>query len=515
MKILSTAQVKEADNYTITNEPILSIDLMERAASRAADWIMENIGLDNDFVIFAGPGNNGGDGLVIARRLDKAMRDSKLSGVVTVYVVKFTDKFSPDFRTNLERLNRTNVRVVYLTEGDQMPLLEGHEIVIDAIFGSGLSRPVRGFPAKVIEHINQSPKQLTIAVDVPSGLFGEENHKEEQTIIKADITLTFEFPFLSFFFPENQDYVGEFVVIPIGIHPDYIANAPTDYFTVEFEQIASMIKPRKKFSHKGNYGHGLLIAGSYGRMGAAVLAARAAHRAGIGLLTAHLPAKCVDVMQVSSPETMISIDQISDSYSGYAEINEKYTAIGFGPAVGLTREPALLLDELISGKHSKPMVLDADALTIIAQHKWLDRLPGNTIITPHPKEFERIAGETSNNYQRLQLQRKIAKEHKIIVVLKGAYTSICFPDGKCYFNTTGNPGMAAGGSGDVLTGIILSLLAQGYSPKEAALAGVYLHGLAADIAADETGYHALIPSDIINRLSEAYILLTEGDLLAD
>ncbi len=510
MKILSTQQIKEADKYTIEKEPILSIDLMERAASRAAEWILREIGANNDFAIFVGPGNNGGDGLVIARLLDHAQREANLTNHVNVYVVKFSDKYSEDFKINLDRLKNTNVVVHYITSSDDFPHLTDNQVVVDAIFGSGLSRPASGLAGEIIEKINQAHKKLIISIDIPSGLFGEENHRQPQSIVKADYTLTFEFPFLSFFFAENEDFVGDFVIIPIGIHPEFIQNVKTDYFTVEAGDVRKRLKSRKRFSHKGHFGHGLLVAGHYGTMGAAILSAKAAHRTGIGLLTAHLPAKCVDVMQISSPETIVHIDEQNDTVSIYSGGLERFNAIGVGPGIGLMQEPALLLRDLLIKGKNKHFVIDADAITILGQNKdWLELLPPMSILTPHPKEFERIAGSSPNHYQRLLLQREFSKKYNAIVVLKGAFTCISLPDGRCFFNTTGNPGMATGGSGDVLTGMILSLLAQGYSPEDAAVIGVYLHGLAGDIAAGFNGQDALIASDIINFIPEAYLSLLE------
>ncbi len=512
MKILSTVQVKEADKYTIEKEPILSIDLMERAASRAAEWIFSNIGAENDFAIFVGPGNNGGDGLVIARHIDKAQREKNLTNKVVVFVVKFTDKYSQDFKTNLDRLKNTNVQVHYITSAEDFPRDLSDFVVIDAIFGSGLSRPAQGLPGEIIQKINQADKKLVISIDIPSGLFGEENYREPQNIVKADYTLTFEFPFLSFFFAENEEYVGEFVIIPIGIHPEFIRQVETNYFTIEKEDIRRLLRPRRKFSHKGNYGHGLLVAGHYGTMGAAILAARAAHRTGIGLLTAHLPSRCVDIMQVASPETIVQVDEQNDTVSAYVQNLEKFNAIGIGPGIGLMQEPALLLRDLLIKAKDKRFVIDADAITILGQNKdWLELLPPMSILTPHPKEFERIAGPSPNHYQRNRLQLEFSRKYNVIVVLKGAYTAITLPDGRCYFNTTGNPGMATGGSGDVLTGMILSFLAQGYEPEHAAMIGVYLHGLAGDIAADFNGYEALIPSDIIDFLPQAFLSLWEEE----
>ncbi len=510
MKILRTDQVKDADRFTIEKEPILSIDLMERAAGRAAEWILREIGADNDFAVFVGTGNNGGDGLVVARHIDHAQREANLTNHVNVYVVKFSDKFSEDFKINLERLKHTNVVVHYITSKDEFPNLTGNEIVIDAIFGSGLSRPARGLAGEIIDAINNAHKALVISIDIPSGLFGEENHRDPQSIIRANYTLTFEFPFLSFFFAENEDYVGDFIIIPIGIHPGFIETVETNYYTVDAQDVRERLKPRKRFSHKGNYGHGLLIAGHYGTMGAAILAAKAAHRTGIGLLTAHLPAKCVDVMQISSPETIVQVDEQNDEFSTYITDLERFNSIGIGPGIGLKQEPALLLrDILIKGK-DKHFVIDADAITILGQNKdWLELMPPKSILTPHPKEFERIAGSSSNHYQRLKLEQEFSRKYNAIVVLKGAFTSIALPDGRCFFNTTGNPGMATGGSGDVLTGMILSLLAQGYEPEDAAIIGVYLHGLAGDVAAGFNGQDPLIASDIINFIPEAYLSLLE------
>ena len=498
MKILKTSQVKEADAYTIENEPIKSIDLMERVATNAFKWIIENFSTQNNFVIFVGTGNNGGDGLVIARKLSENGKN------VSVFVVEFSKKFSDDFKINYERLQKTNTLIYHFSDITQYPDYQNNSVVIDAIFGSGLSRDVMGFPAEVIKKINTTSHLATIAIDIPSGLFGEQNHfSENQTIIEADFTLTFEFPFLSFVLAENQNFVGEFIVIPIGISEEYIKKADTKYYLTEHSEISEILQPRKKFSHKGNYGHGFLIAGGYGRMGAAILAAKAAHRAGIGLLTAQVCNKCVEIMQIASPETMLLIDN-SDNLSASFDTN-KFSAIGLGPAIGFDEKTINLVENLFRSNPNKPFVIDADAITIIAQNKeLLSIIPKNSILTPHPKEFSRLVGETKNSFERLQKQRDFSIKHNIIIVLKGAYSSISLPNGTVYFNNTGNPGMATGGSGDVLTGIILGLLAQGYAPKEAVKIGVYVHGLSGDIAADENGQNSLIASDLIDNLGFAF-----------
>jgi len=322
----------------------------------------------------------------------------------------------------------------------------------------------------------------------------------EQNIINADFTLTFEFPFLSFVLAENQDFVGEFITIPIGISKEYISKAETKYFITEYSEVTEKIKIRKKFSHKGNYGHGLLVAGGFGRMGAAILAAKAAHRSGIGLLTAHVAKKTVDIVQISSPETMLSID-LHKEYLTEIKKLKKYNAIGIGPAIGFKKETVELLKHLFKTQKNKAFVIDADAITILSKNKKLFKhIPKNSILTPHPKEFSRLVGKTKNNFERLNIQREFSIKYKTTIILKGAFSSISTPNGKIYFNPTGNPGMATGGSGDVLTGILLGLLAQGYKAEDAAIIGSFFHGLAAD-SAEEISQTSLIPSDIIDNLS--------------
>ncbi len=496
MKILKTKQVKDADAYTMKNEPIESIDLMERAATNASKWILDKLSHYQDFVVFVGPGNNGGDGLVVSRKLSENNKN------VLVCVVQFTDKFSDDFQTNYKRLQETKARIIHIKQINDFPEIKPNRVIIDAIFGSGLSRPVLGFPGEVIEKINKIKHKKTISIDVPSGLFGEENHHlKKQNIVKANYTLTFEFPFLSFLFPENQDFVGEFTVIPIGLSQEFISKASTDYYLTEYDEVLTLIKSREKFSHKGNYGHGLLIAGGYARMGAAVLSAKAAHRSGIGLLTAHLPKKCVDIMQISSNETMLSVDDDKKNISKIENIS-KYDALGIGPAIGFNKKTKDVFAQIIKKSDNIPLVIDADAITILGENKkLLKKIPENTILTPHPKEFSRLVNVTKNNFQRLNIQREFSKKYKVIVVLKGAHTSISLPNGKVHFNSTGNPGMASGGSGDVLTGMILSFLAQGYKPEDAAKIAVFYHGLSADIAASEIGQISLTGSDIIDYLT--------------
>ena len=513
MKILPVEKIREADAFTIENEPIDSVDLMERAASKVYEWFMKRCKTKEVSVkIFCGIGNNGGDGLALARML-------YFSGIIPqVFVVRYSEKMSRDCEINFTRLKEeTEVPMYDIFSEDDFPQIYDNDIVIDAIFGSGLNRPIEGFTAELINYINKS-NAIKIAIDIPSGLILEtqklrnsetQNLKKANSqqltanrqppIAKVDYTLTFQFPKLAFMFPEYDAFVGKWEVLDIKLHKDFIDNVETLNFYTTEDVVKPIIRKRTKFSHKGTYGHALLVAGSSGKTGAALLAAEACMRTGVGLLTAHLPKDALLPMQVYLPEAMTSIDK-SDTHC--TEINDilPYTAIGVGPGIGKNEETVTLLKKIIQ-EATQPLVLDADALNIIADNPtWLSFLPDNTILTPHPKEFDRMFGMTNNSYERLELQRKMSVVHNIIIVQKGAHTAITFPNGTCFFNSTGNPGMATAGSGDVLTGIILSLLAQRYTPQEAALLGVYLHGKAGDMAAEKLGMESMIARDIIGNL---------------
>ncbi len=498
MKIFCSKQIAEIDAYTIQKEPIASIDLMERASLKLFEWIFEQYTLQQKFKIFAGPGNNGGDGLALARMLAEAKFE------VEVYLIKISKELSPDCQINLERLNSlSHVSIYEITKLDDFPSISEKSVVIDALFGSGLSRPLSGLVKDLVKLINDSKAEI-IAIDIPSGLFGEDNSSNDLTnCIHADYTLSFQFPKLSFLFPENAECVGTWEILPIGLHPEVIAILPSFYQLVNESYIRELLKIRSRFSHKGTYGHGLLITGSYGKMGAAILASKASLRSGVGLLTTHIPRLGYDIMQTAVPESMVSIDRSDIIFTEYPEL-DNFDAIGVGPGIDTKCNSIRALEELIE-ECDKPMVLDADALNIIGANKELNGLlPKGTILTPHMKEFERILGKSNGAFDRNEKQRAFSQEQSVVMVLKGAFTAITDENGRCYFNPTGNPGMATAGSGDVLTGIILSLLAQGYSSLHAALIGVYVHGLAGDLAAEEIGQDALIASDIVNFLPHAW-----------
>lgn len=498
MKILSVEQIRQADAYTIENEPISSLDLMERASRKVSNWIMENTN-HKSVKILCGMGNNGGDGLAVARHLIENKVDTD------VYIVDIASKMSPDCEANYQRLLAMNVNVNWIKSKTDFPEFNQTDILVDAVFGSGLNRKLEGLVADLISYINQS-QGFKIAIDIPSGLFADKP-MENNIAFQAHVTLTFQFPKLVFMFSESQ-FAGHWEVLDINLHPDYVENDETQFCLLESSMIADYIHERPKFSHKGTYGHALLIAGSKGKTGAAILSAKAVLKSGAGLLTVHLPDVAALPMQIGFPEAMISYDDSDSHFSKLPQL-DKYNAIGIGPGLGTEAETANALKSLIQAT-KQPIVFDADALNILAANPtWLSFLPANSILTPHPKEFERLAGPSANSFERLEKQRRFAQKFKVVVVLKGAHTSIALPNGSCLFNSTGNPGMATAGSGDVLTGIILSLLAQGYTPQLAAIIGVYIHGLAGDEAAKELSEECMIASDIISHIGSAFKTLKQ------
>lgn len=502
MKIFDTRQIKEIDAYTIRHEPIPSIDLMERAAETCTSWLVKRTDRNAQFFVFAGPGNNGGDGWAIARLLiGRGYQD------VTVYQLNIGNMISDDSRINRQRLiDQGKARIFEIHSESDLPEIDKNTIVIDALFGSGLSRPIAGLPASIIKHINVAGCRV-IAIDIPSGLMGEDNSgNTHDHIIHATETITFQFPKRSFLFAENEKYVGQWHILDIGLHHEAIQSTPSNFQYIVFDDIVNALKPRSAFSHKGTFGHALLIAGSYGMMGAAILASKACLRTGVGLITSHVPRLGYPIIQAVVPESIFSIDKSDHRFTGI-DLSEPYTALGVGPGIGTGAETIHAFEKLLKD-FRKPVVIDADALNIIAQKKeLLNIISPDSILTPHPKEFDRIFGNSQSGYARNILQIEMAQKFKIIIVLKGAHTSVALPDGTCFFNSTGNPGMATAGCGDVLTGMILSLLSQGYDPARAAILGPFIHGLAGDIAVGETGYHACIASDIIHSLGNAFVKL--------
>ncbi len=499
MKILSAKQIKQADAYTITHEPIASIDLMERASLAFVKWFVQHYPSDKLTIhVICGTGNNGGDGLAVARLLSEKFYKVK------VYPFLFSANMTDDFSANFERLKyRTNVQVSNILDVDQVPVFNKEDIVIDAILGSGLNRPVDGLVAEVIENIN-AQKVTVVSIDIPSGTFADRH--TAGLSIHAERTLSFELPKFAFMFPENEKAVGEWSIAPIGLHPQYLKETSSLFHYIEKNFVVQLYRKRKKFSHKGTFGHALLAVGALGKIGAGILAARACLRAGVGLLTIHAPHSANTILQISVPEAMLRLDASENHISQLTNV-EPYDVLGIGCGIGQSPNTSDAL-YIALRKYRRPMVLDADALNLIAKNSnsFLS-IPRNSILTPHVKEFERLFGKTSNDFERNELQAEKSQELGVYIILKGAHTCISTPEGKSFYNSTGNPGMATAGSGDVLTGILTGLLAQRYPSFDAAILGVYLHGLAGDLASEELGQESLTASDIIQYLGKAFLSL--------
>ena len=504
MRIFTTRQTKDLDSYTIAFEPISSINLMERASRVFVKTFKQRYPLSscNKVVAIAGHGNNGGDALAIARLL------SQDGYCVEAYLYYSGKELSIDCEENKRRLQETPS--VLLKEDKaftDFPTLSVGDVIIDGLFGSGLHTLLSPKYILLIKHLNESSAQI-VSIDIPSGLFGEDNtHNNPEAVVCADFTLTFQFPKLSFLFAENEKHVGNWEVLDISLHPEILHSTETPYAMIERKEISRILKKRSKFAHKGFFGHALLIAGSSGKMGAAILSSRACLRSGVGLLTVSVPPCGIEILQVAVPEAMVCTSYNTDAYS----------FIGVGPGIGTEKETVVAFSSLLSSS-KKPMVLDADALNIIALYPEMqEKIPKGSILTPHPKEFDRLAGASVSSFERLQKAMSFAMMTQSYLVLKGAYTAICTPAGKCFFNTTGNPGMATAGSGDVLTGMILSLLCQNYTSEEAALLGVYLHGMVADktIHAGTQSQESLMSGDLVNSIGACFLELSGSPFTTD
>lgn len=490
MNILSVAEIREWDKFTISSKQITSDQLMEQAASACVNWIEENIPSE-DFIIFCGKGNNGGDGLAIARLLKERGNN------IVIYIL--SEDGSDDFSINLDRLERAGLKYEVV---ESFPAIKNTSVLIDAIFGSGLNRPADGLTKEWINGINKSGNEV-ISIDIPSGLFADKPSKDIP-VIRAKYTLTFQSMKLAFLMAENEEFTGDVQVLEIGLDPEFLHTVASKYFLTDDGAASGIFKPRKKFAHKGNFGHALLLAGSRGKMGAAVLAAKAAVHSGSGLVTTYLPGAGNDIMQVSIPEVMCISDAHGEMITDIPEEIEKYNVVGVGPGIGKDARTVNMLRKLLE-QYSKRIILDADALNMLGENgDLLSALPQDSILTPHPKEFERLFGKTDDEFARVELAANKAVGLRIIIVLKGHHTAVCLPDGTIHFNNNGNAGMAKGGSGDTLTGILTSLVGQKYSSQDAAILGVYLHGLAGDIAAEKHGVESMTPSNISECLGEAF-----------
>lgn len=505
MKIFTSNQIRELDRYTIEHEPIRPIDLMERAAKALARAITEMWGNDTPVVVFAGPGNNGGDALAVARIL--ADQNYKVS----VYLFNINDRLSEDCAANKKRVaDHKHIRTfVEVTQQFDPPVLDASTLVVDGLFGTGLNKPLAGGFASLVKYINQSPAKV-VSIDIPSGLMTEDNTYNIHTnIIRANITLSLQMKKLAFLFADNQQYIGRLRLLDIRLSQDFIAKTKSQYSIIEENEVRKLLIPRHDFEHKGSIGNALLIAGSYGMAGAAILSARACLRSGVGKVTVHTPRKNYNAMQTAVPEAVMQMDREETLFSEAVDA-EDFDALGIGPGLGQSENTAIALIAQLR-RTTAPIVADADALNILANHRaWMQQLPKGIVMTPHPKEFERMYGNRCNgDYERLAKAREMAEHLQAFILLKGHYSALCLPDGSVIFNSTGNSGMATAGSGDVLTGIITALLSRGYRQREACIIGMYVHGLAGDLAAKEVGKESLIASDIIRYLPKAFLRLED------
>ena len=503
MKILTASQTKQADTATMQREPIASIDLMERASRKFTQRFVQQFPEHNCLVhIFCGLGNNGGDGLAIGRMLLAQQYD------VTIHIIG-DGTGSDDFKANLKRL-MDHASIHRVTDQSQFPHLPALSIVIDAMFGSGLNRPLEGLFAQAVQLLNESDCTV-VAVDIPSGLYANKSVGKNDPVVQADFTYTFQLPKLAFLLPQNETFVGSWATVDIKLDTKFLREVETAYHYLTPEWMKELRRARKHHSHKGTYGKALLISGSYGKMGAAVLCSRACARGGVGLLTVHVPRCGYEIMQISVPEAMTTVDQHREYFSSLPPEGptnlENYDVVGIGPGLGTGESTIKALTSVLKtdDTQNRRMVLDADALNICGQHReLLELIPKNSILTPHPKEFERLTEQAHHDFHRLSLLQQFCQRYHVYTVLKGSHTAIGTPEGKVYFNSTGNPGMATGGSGDVLTGLLTALVAQRYDSLSAALLGVYLHGLAGDLAAESLGQEPLIASDIVDHLGRAF-----------
>lgn len=501
MKILSAEQIRAVDTATIENEPISSADLMERAALTCFRRLIKLIKPESDIIVFCGKGNNGGDGLAIARLLNDHGFNCKAA------VIHFSEKFSADAEQNYQRLKeKFSLRVIDIySDNDLSTLKNENAVAIDALLGTGANKAVTGLLEDTIRFINDHFQNI-ISIDVPSGLFSDRSSTELKTIVHSSLTLTFQLPKLAFLVSENKAFVPEFEILNIHLDTTEIAKQDSPYFYLTKQEVAGLLKPREKFSHKGTYGHALLLAGSNGKSGAAIISSKAALRSGAALLTLHSTKTTLQGLLHQLPEAMSSEDPHSDFIT---ELNkpENYDAIAFGPGTGQAEDTQLVLKKLLQ-YYSGKLVIDADGLNILSENKtWLNFLPQGTILTPHPKEFERLTEKHADDFERLKALKQFSIKYNCIVILKGAHSAIAMPDGNILFNSSGNPGLAKGGTGDGLTGILLGLLARGYSQAQASIIGTFLHGYAADLCVKKKSMESLLISDVIEMLPKAFYKL--------
>ncbi|MDC7996234.1 NAD(P)H-hydrate dehydratase [Altibacter sp. HG106] len=500
MKVFSAAQFYEADKRTTEKEGISSLDLMERAGQQVFQWLHQRMqGAQVHIHIFCGIGNNGGDGLVVGRLLIEHGYQ------VTIYIANFTDKRSKCFLINYDRVKEVTKKwPVLMRSAADFPEIAPQDIIVDALFGIGINRPPEGWVKELIQFIN-AQKAFTLSIDMPSGLYANEAIEDSEAIVKANHTLTFQAPKLAFFLPETGAFVPYFEAIDIGLDPEYLHTTHPLARVILKPEAQRFYQQREKYAHKGTFGHVLIVGGSYGKLGAPQLAAKAAYRSGAGLVTAYIPACGFQVFQTAQPEVMTLTDPNEHTLSEAAfDLSPTTMAVGMG--MGTTSESSKALASILE-KAEGPIVLDADALNLIVKdHSLWKQVPKHSVLTPHPGELERLVGAWKNDYEKIEKVQALSKEFEVIVVVKGANSLTVLGD-DVYINSTGNPGMATGGAGDVLAGMLAGLIAQGYDPLMATIFGIYLHGSAGNLGAQEHGFEALMAGDIIEYIGDAFLEL--------
>jgi ADP-dependent NAD(P)H-hydrate dehydratase / NAD(P)H-hydrate epimerase len=510
MKVVTAAEMKKIDNVTIEGMGIPALLLMERAGTAVAARA-EELSTSRKVLVLCGSGNNGGDGLVAARHL---LNNGYL---VKVVLLNRLDRLSTDCKKQYQIAKKMGVPIDYrkvLNSSD----LHG-ALVIDAVFGTGLSRAVSGEMAAMFRFVNDAPVSV-VAVDIPSGISSDSGEILGEAI-KADYTVTFGLPKRGHFLYPGAEYSGRLYVEDIGFPSGLLRADSIRTELVNRESAEVLLPERQHNSYKGDYGHVLVVAGSRGRTGAALMTAKACMRAGSGLVTIGVPESIMDIFQGRVTEEMTL--PLPDDGNGMLHAKaldailefsfQKADILAVGPGMGVSPNTEKIIKTLITSS-GVPMVIDADGLNSLRDSAEIfNNAKSPVIVTPHPGEMARLISKGGTvlrpqiNYierDRIGTALSFAKETGVYVVLKGVPTVIASPEGDAFINTTGNPGMATAGAGDVLTGIIASLVGQGVSPLKASALGVYLHGLAGDEAAKITGEHSLIASDIIDALPRAF-----------
>lgn len=498
MNIYNSRQIHEIDSATCHAQGIDSLELMERAANAVTCELISRFMPRQRFVIFAGPGNNGGDALAVARQLFEQGYKK-----VEVFLFNVKDRLSHDCEQMRKKLIVVDgIDFTEVTREFNPPYLGSNDVVVDGLFGSGLKSPLKGGFRSLVSLINESGAYV-VSIDIPSGMFGEWNQEvPRRDVIHANLTLAFQFPRLAFFFEENAPLIGEWKILDIDLDREKIKDTPTDFKLVENYMIRANLRKRLPFSGKRDYGSALLMTGSMGMMGAAVMSSRAALRSGAGLVTVHTARSGYPIIQTAVPEALFEPDR-NEHIISEMKPHHKHQVIAVGPGIGTHDQTVDALEELLKTCQI-PLLLDADALNCISKRPdLLTLLPHHTVITPHVGEFDRLFGEHSSDEERLKKAVEVSRTYDIIIVLKGHYTMCVRPTGRVFINSTGNPGMATAGSGDVLTGAIAAFMAQGYRPEIAASMGVYVHGLAGDMAAEEFGEAGMLASDIADFVGRA------------